>query len=93
MSEEKYIDRARYLIAKKYVVGIKVDELADKLHKQDIEKVEVPEGVMSRETVYGKENVEVVQRIVDTTAAHQKQLISPGERTSAALQDKELDVI
>lgn len=84
-----YIDRARYLIKNGYVQGYDVDTLAEKLHKSD--KKPTPEGIMTRESVYGKENIKQIQHIVDNTAANKKQLISPGERRSAALSDDELD--
>jgi hypothetical protein len=78
-----YIEQAKYMLLRKYVTGMTVDELASKLSLEADKKT--PSGAMTRESVYGTENVELVQRLVNETPPVQKRLILPGERLSAAV--------
>lgn len=89
LMDQKYIDRALYLINNGYVTGVEASDLADKLHTIDNSNTKYPSDVLTREKVYGEENAELIKNIVDETAPEKKFLVTPGERTSAALDEVE----
>ncbi|MGI9569008.1 MAG: hypothetical protein ACR2PH_04535 [Desulfobulbia bacterium] len=88
MSESDYFFQAEFLLARGYVSGMTIDELADKLLKDANREKPVPEGIHTRENVYGDDPA--LQKHVEEArnAAHdtQKRLITSGERESAAIK-------
>lgn len=85
MSEDNYFQQAEYLVTKGYVApNTNISDLAAKL--MAAANVKPAADCMTRETVYRSE-APLIKKISDSKQPHEKTLITPGERESAALAD------
>lgn len=84
MSDSDYYLQAEFLIKRGYVSGMTVDQLTDKLSAKADK--EVPTNCHTRETVYDEETQKFIEARRAEASDVQKRLISPGERTSAAIE-------
>jgi len=80
-------EHARYLIQKKYVTGMDIETLAQKLMKLANGNTTPSQTTNTRESVYGCETAKEIQRIVDSKDERQKSLITSGERESKSLSN------
>ena len=78
--------QAEFLIARGYVSGMTVDQLANKLSAKS--EKPTPDACCTRESVYDEEGQKTVEKMRNEASETQKRLIQPGERTSAALERK-----
>ena len=79
-----YYLQAEFLIKRGYVQGMTVDQLSDKLSAKADK--EVPNNCNTRETVYDEETQKFIENRRADASDTKKRLISPGERTSAAIE-------
>ena len=84
MSDSDYYLQAEFLIKRGYVSGMTVDQLSDKLSAKADK--EVPNNCHTRETVYDESTQKFIENRRAEASDTQKRLISPGERTSAAIE-------
>lgn len=79
-----FYHQAEFLIKRGYVSGMTISQLADKLEKS-VDKP-VPEGAHTRESVFDEAGAAYVEKRLSEAPESKKRLITPGERTSAAIQ-------
>jgi len=84
MSDSDYYLQAEFLIKRGYVSGMTVDQLSDKLSAKADK--DTPTNCHTRETVYDEETQKFIENRRAEAYDVQKRLISPGERTSAAIE-------
>jgi hypothetical protein len=80
-----YTQQAEFLITRGYV-SAETDphRLAEQLGKLDRAKTEVKSNMMTTESVYGEENLELIRKISDAKTDGEKRLISSDEQEGAA---------